>query len=427
MAHLQASRFLPALAALPLALAANGLAAESLEERVQRLEAALAQPSSDNSSATRYSFGGFIKVDAILSQYSGGERATAAVGDDFFVPSTIPVGGEQGDAQFDMQAKYSRIWFKTATQTEAGEISSHIEMDFGVNQIGDERISNSSAPRLRHAYVNWQYAKDSSFLAGQTWSTFFNVASLPETLDFVGPAATVFERQAQLRWTLGMGAKRSLMLALENPSTGLYGGDSGAPGDGDFDNNSLPDVVLRYNASAGALSYSFATVLREIAYQQDFSNGLGQSIEGDDSDIGYGLSLAAKWQLGRDDLKLQLNAGNLGRYLGLQSYRDGYIRANGDIELLDVYGGLIAYRHFWTPQWRSSLVLSASEADQPSNAPAGSPSAYRSAHANLLYSPVAALTLGAELIHGEKEVEGRVGGDDSGQLSRLQFSVKYVF
>ena len=397
--HRLSSRLLPSLAVLPLAVAAASVSAETLEERVARLETALAEKEAaavtGTKGNTQYSFGGYVKLDAMVSQYSGGERATSSVGDDFLVPSVIPVGGENGDAHFDMQAKHSRIWFKTSTQTDAGVISTHIEMDFGVNQIGDERISNSSVNRIRHAYVNWQYDDNSSLLAGQSWSTFFNVGTLPETLDFVGPVGTAFERQAQLRWTHGVGNGNSVMLAIENPSSGLNGGASGATGGGDFDNNSLPDVVVRYNGKSGDLSYSVATVLREIAYKENFTNNLAQPIEGDESEIGYGVSFSGKWQLGQDDLKFQLNAGNLGRYLGLQSFRDGYIESNGDIDLLDTVGGFIAYRHFWAPKWRSSFVLSASEADQPSNAPAGTPSAYRSAHANLLYSPVKALTLGA--------------------------------
>ncbi len=420
----------PRLVAAPLAVAAllsGQAAAESLEQRVQRLEAALADSKTAASSATSYRFGGYIKLDAMFSQYSGGERALASVGDDFLVPSVIPVGGEPGDAQFDMQARHSRIWFKTTSQTAAGSIATHIEMDFGVNQIGDERISNSSVSRVRHAYVSWQYGEGRSLLAGQSWSTFFNVGSLPETLDFVGPVGTVFERQAQLRWTLDLAAGSSLMVAVENPSSGLYGGDSGALGASDFDNNTLPDMVLRYNSRAGDLSYSLAGLLREIAYKETFTNALAQPVAGDDSELGYGLSISGKWQLGQDDLKFQLNAGHLGRYLGLQGFRDGYIGAGGDIDLLDTVGGFVAYRHFWAPKWRSSLVLSASAADQPSNAAVGTASAYRSAHANLLYSPVAALTLGAEWIHAEKRIKGRINGDDSGELDRLQLSVKYVF
>ncbi len=57
---------------------------------------------------------------------------------------------------------------------------------------GDERVSNSYAPRVRHAFFTYN-----NWLFGQTWMTFFNVGALPENLDFVGPAeSTVFGRQA---------------------------------------------------------------------------------------------------------------------------------------------------------------------------------------------------------------------------------------
>lgn len=425
-------------AALPLPVFAGtatseALYLETLVQRVARLEQALAEKEVSSSvkqikGATEYAFGGYIKLDAIASQYSDGERALAGVGDDFLVASVIPVGGESGDIHLDMHAKHSRIWFKTTTATELGTVGSYIEMDFGVNQIGDERISNSAASRIRHAYLNWQYDADSSILAGQTWSTFFNVGSLPDTLDFVGPVATLFERQAQLRWTRALSATSSLMLAVENPSSGLYGEDGSAAGASAYDNNALPDTVLRYNAKSGDFSYSFAALLRELAYKQSFTNSQAQAIRGDDSVYGYGLSFAGVWQVGADDIRLQLNAGNaLGRYLGLQTYRDGMIEDNGDIELIDTVGGYIAYRHFWAPQWRSSLVLSASSADKPNTVPATTAASYQSAHANLIYAPIPALNFGVEYIRATKTNERLVNGDDSGDVDRLQFSAKYTF
>ncbi|WP_323846750.1 hypothetical protein [Microbulbifer magnicolonia] len=33
-------------------------------------------------------------------------------------------------------------------------------------------------------------------LAGQTWPTFFNVGALPQSVDSIGPAGTIFERQS---------------------------------------------------------------------------------------------------------------------------------------------------------------------------------------------------------------------------------------
>ncbi len=408
-------------ALLPLAVAAalpSVTQAETLEERVARLEAQLAEKESSKGN-TEYSFGGYIKLDAIASSYSGGERPAAAVGDDFLVPSVIPIGGDSGDTNLDMHAKHSRIWFKTKTATDAGEISTHLEMDFGVNQAGDERISNSAANRLRHAFVKWQYDENSSLLAGQSWSTFFNVGSLPETLDFVGPVGTIFERQSQIRWTHGID-RGAFMIALENPSTGLLDGGAGVSNSA-YDNNTMPDVVVRYDGKAGDLSYSLAGVGREIAYKDT---------GGDDSTLGFGLSFSGKLMVGKDDIKFQINGGNLGRYMGLQSYRDGSIESNGEIELIDAIGGYIAYRHHWSEKLRSSLVLSASSASNPDSvqgAASTTPESYSSMHANLLYSPTAKLTLGTEYIHAEKTIEGQVNGEDSGDMDRLQFSMKYVF
>ena len=73
------------------------------------------------------------------------------------------------------------------------------------------------------------------------------------------------------------------MLAVENPSSGLYGEDGSAAGASAYDNNALPDTVLRYNAKSGDFSYSFAALLRELAYKQNFTNSQAQAIRGDDS------------------------------------------------------------------------------------------------------------------------------------------------
>jgi hypothetical protein len=117
----------------------------------------------------------------------------------------------------------------------------------------------------------------------------------------------------------------------------------------------------------------------------------------------------------------------LGRYLGLNSFNDGYIAADGDIETIDQYGLVLAYRHFWSPAWRSSFSLSMSGASNPSESElagaGGLAKAYQSAHANLWYTPAPGLQLGGELIYGTKELED---GRD-GSLSRLQLAVKYAF
>jgi len=428
------------LAMVPLALAASEVGAatpvleertvagHTMEARIEALEqellalkeaqkqtnAAAVRPLSLNETTT-FRYGGFVKFDAISSDYSDGEAATSALGEDFFIPSSIPVGGK-GDRRTDFSAKESRFYFTTITDAgDAGTIDTRIELDFQASSQGDERVSNSESSRIRHAYVNWSYAPGKALLAGQTWSTFFNVAALPDLLDFIGPVATIFERQAQLRWTSG-----PLQLALENPYNSLSNGD--------FDDSDTPDLVARYNGTSGDFSWSAAALLRELTYER---KALDESPV-DESERALAVSLAGKWQIGMDDLRLMVNSGKgLGRYLGVNAFKDGVVASDGRLEALKVTGALVAYRHFWSPKLRSNLSLSLAAADNPNDFGLDDdlPKSYRSLHANLIYSPVSNLDIGVEYLHAEKKLENFSGdlGDDKGTLDRLQMSVKYGF
>ncbi|WP_237055095.1 DcaP family trimeric outer membrane transporter [Microbulbifer sediminum] len=407
---------------------------EELQLRIQELQAQVAtlaeqareardreapvrdpEPTQPADGETQLEIGGYVKLDSAISDYSDGAAATAGIGEDFLVPSTIPVGGESGAAKYNAHAKSTRLFVKTRTKFGSGQVNTHLEIDAMASGQGDERISNSYAQRLRHAYVDWQMAAGRSLLAGQTWSTFFNVGALPEGMDFVGPVGTIFERQPQLRYTHGIGSG-SLQVAAENPATTLYSGTENP-----YDDNSTPDFVLRYNNSAGGLSYSVASMSRELAYDRD---------TGQESRRGFAISLSGKYQLGADDIRFMYSYGNaLGRYMGLNSYRAGIIDPEGDIELIDQSGGFVALRHFWSEKWRSNLVLSMTSADNPELVTDTTAAEYRSAHLNLLYSPLPQMTLGGEYIFASKQLENSSGtlADDEGDLQRMQFSVKYAF
>ncbi|WP_439106390.1 DcaP family trimeric outer membrane transporter [Congregibacter sp.] len=368
---------------------------------------------------TKFKYGGYVQLDAIASDYSEGKPA--AVMDDLFVPSLIPVepltGSGDSYTSTNIHAKSSRFYFGTETGTDAGKISSFIELDFILSGQGDERVSNSFSSRIRHAYLKWDYAENKSLLAGQAWSTFFNVGALPDLIDFVGPVGTVFERQPMIRWTSG-----PLQLAVENQTTRVN-----MPGGGSLvvDGQLMPDLVARYDAQAGTLNWSIAAIGRQLSYEK---RPIASEEVASDETYGYGLSLAGKWNLGRDDLRFMASYGDaLGRYMGLNSFNDGYIDANGDIDTIDQWGGFIAYRHYWSDHWRSNISLSASQASNPSLADydaAGSLAKYyRSMHVNLNYLPTPKLLLGGELLYGVKELEDGRDGD----MYRLQFAAKYVF
>ena len=368
---------------------------------------------------TKFTYGGYIQLDAINSDYSEGKPNNLI--EDFYVPSLVPVEPLTGNADSynstNFSAKTSRFFFTTATKTDAGTIGTRIELDFILSGQGDERISNSWSSRLRHAFVNWEYDTNSSILAGQSWSTFFNVGALPDVYDFVGPAGTIFVRQPQVRWTMG-----GLQLAVENPATRL----NDSNGSTVYDNGQqMPDLIARYNGKWNDLSWSAAAMGRELRYE----DRTDAAVEGDsDEQYGYALSFAGKWMFGKDDLRFMVNYGDaLGRYMGLNAFNDGYIKADGSIETFDQWGGFIAYQHYWSDRWRSTISASIAGADNPgTNQYAGANSLakeYQSAHVNLSWLPAPSLAIGGEVILASKELEDGRDGD----MSRVQLSVKYGF
>lgn len=427
-----------------LASSASMAASEDVEGRIAELERQLAELKTmmaNNTVAiennaeeievvrpirkgTEFKYGGYVQLDSITTDYQEGDPGNRLI-DDFLVPSLIPVEPKEGSADnfvdTNIHAKSSRFYFTTSTPTDAGTISSRIELDFMLSRNGDERISNSWNSRIRHAFVKWQYNEDSSILAGQTWSTFFNVAALPDLLDFVGPVGTIFDRQPLVRWTTG-----PWQFSVENPATRLNRVVDGLPQIRLDDAEDLPDLVARYNGKVGDLNWSFAAIARELGYE-DRSESNSFKMDSDE-EFGYGLSLAGKWMLGRNDLRFMASYGSaLGRYMGLNSYNDGYIADDGSIETIDQWGAFIAYQHYWAPKWRSTFSLSASGADNPDmsefmDADSLNKS-YQSFHANLNYFPAPRLQIGGEVAYAYRELEDGREGD----LYRIQFAVKHAF
>ena len=357
---------------------------------------------------TEFTYGGYIKLDAMWSDYSAGAPAGTSVGRDFYVPSTLTVGNDNSsDAVFDMHARESRFNFGTATLLDNGKtVKTKIELDFlAPAPGGNERVSNSYSPRIRHAFISYD-----GWLFGQTWSNFQNVGALPEALDFVGPAeGTVFVRQSQIKYTTG-----AWSFSLENPESTITTAGGGMAV---TDDASLPDFTARYTHNADWGNFVVTALARQLTYK----------VGGVDADeTSFGVSASGMVKLGEDNLKFMLTQGKgLGRYVGLNVAR-GAVLNGDDLDAIDSTSGFIAYQHKWNSQWRSTFLYSFLSADNDENLLAmyGDPTeSSQSYSANILYSPVKRLTFGAEFKHAERELESGVDGD----LDRLQFSVKYAF
>lgn len=163
---------------------------------------------------TNFTFKGFIKLDASVSDFSGGDLPTNSLGRDFYIPGLVPVGGESNGPDFDFNPRETRFIFAMDSERGGHDIGGLIELDFQVTSDGNERVSNSFTPRMRQAYITFD-----NWLLGQTWSTFQDVSALPDNLDFIGPTeGTVFVRQPMIRYSNG-----PWQIALEQPETEITG------------------------------------------------------------------------------------------------------------------------------------------------------------------------------------------------------------
>lgn len=415
---------LPLLAALPLAitlaspvLAMEDSDLETLKQRVAQLEAQQKVVAPAAASSTRFTYKGYVKADALFSQFSAGEVASTNGLRDFYSPSAIPVGSLPESTVFDAHAKQTRLVFGTETPVDGKSVKTHVELDFMSAIDGNERVSNGYEPELRQAFI--QYDR---WLIGQAWSNFQDVAALPDSLDFVGPTeGTVFSRQPQLRYTTG-----GLSLSAENAETSVteFTGTactttptntcSFVSGD-----NRLPDLTARYVWKGDFGHLSLGALLRELA-THDGTTGKKEN------ERGAGLSFSGKIKLGEhSDVRFMATTGSgIGRYVGLNIVNDVVKDANGALEAIDLTAGFVALHHQWSPRLRSMASVSMFTADNPvAKTGTSATSSVDSMMANLIWTPVDKLDVGIELTHATRETEDSKDGD----LDRVQFSSKYSF
>lgn len=360
---------------------------------------------------TRFSFGGFIKLDAMTTHASDGMIADGSAGRLFYFPGATPVtaDGNGRSASFsDVHAQFSRFWLGADTVTDGGDtLKAYIEADMyggGSNAFaGNEVITNTYALTLRQAYVSWNH-----WLAGQTWSNFQDVAALPDTVDFTGPSeGTVFSRQAQLRYTRG-----AWSFSLENPQTTVatYQGNGARLNSAD---DTVPDVTARWMRKGAWGHFTAAGMVRQLRQ-------LGET------DTGIAASVSGRFNIGdRDDLRYMVSGGQgIGRYLGFALGADSVLDETGGLHVQDGYGGFVAWRHAFTPKLRGNVVYSGAWLDNDARwTGEGVTERAESWRANLIYSPFPRLDIGAELSHAERRLENGRSGD----MDRLHTHVKYSF
>ncbi len=355
-------------------------------------------------SQTTLNVGGYAKLDIVYSDVSNGDNSL--FNKEFGARQSIPLDNATGEAEesalvFDAQE--SRLWVKSSTPTDMGLMKTHIEFDFDTGS-SSQVVSNSNGARIRHAYGSL-----GNFMAGQTWSLFMYLPSLPEINDFGGPVGTMFVRQGLVRYTVPMGGSTNLQIGLENPETFV----AGAIDDGVF-----PDIIVRLNSGGGWGKWSAAAMVRQLKIEDD-------TIPFDEEVTTVSGQLAGVLNVGsKDKLKAVINYGTLGRYNSLALMQDGFINSDGEIEGLNQTAGYIGYQHFWNDKWRTNLYYGYAKADDPTELQASSQvETATSLHANLMWNASKHTRIGLEYIRGTKE---QYDGEE-GTLNRIMLSTRFMF
>jgi hypothetical protein len=211
------------------------------------------------------------------------------------------------------------------------------------------------------------------------------------------------------------------MFSLEDPNPEVTGGTA---------TSRIPDVVASVQRTwFDRWHIRSSAVLRQITAiwdLDDTGNTEGQA-------TGWGLSLSGKasthyWNAqGMDNIMFQFNVGEgIGRYvndLNTVGGEDAIFDSVGNMEVLPVIAGFVAYQHWWHESARSTINLSWVNVDNFSfEADDAYDKTFRGA-VNYIWSPSPRIDLGVEVIYGTRENKN----EDDASATQLQLSTLYRF
>jgi len=344
--------------------------------------------------------GGFVKMSMVNTLDPLGT-------DDRFVTGLIPVGvasSTTNEGEVAVSARQSRLGIEIRDSTSYGPLRAFIEGDFA---------GTGDTYRLRHAFGQFRQV-----LAGKTWSTMVDNRATPEEIDFEGINGRIQARQPQVRYFPSFGRDLDLLIGLEDPAPDVTGGQGVSQ---------YPDIVASVRRNwADRWHVKTSLLLRQIEAEWDLDSSVS------DTEFGWGLSVSGKVGLEiwdeRDNILFQFNYGDgIGRYINDLQEVGGqdavFDPLTGELETLNVFSSYVAYQHWWRESLRSTLTYSWVDVD---NLDFQDDSAYARtdrAIINLLWSPVARVDVGGELLWGRRENKDGA----SGTARQIQFGAKYRY
>jgi hypothetical protein len=317
---------------------------------------------------------------------------------DRFVTATIPVesaANYDGGSQFNATTKGSSLSAEVRAPNLPGSPSFVYNNDFFGSGGG-------MAYRLKQLYGTIY-----NVTAGFTFSVWEDPDIWPDTVDFEGPNSVIFARQPTVRYMQKLSDKWHLNLGIQQPGSEIDTTNTDATGV-----NHLPDVGFNVRWEDSARGHiHLAGMFRQL--------GANSPTLGEQTTTGWGINAAAGLNVfERDSIQLQVTYGegifrwandnfSYGGFAGGDAAFDAY----GKLQALEYTAFLFGYTHHWSDEWRSTVSAGhlhlSSEASQ-------SGAAYHEttyASANAVWQMRKRLSLGFELLYGEKVQKDNQSGD----------------
>ena len=193
--------------------------------------------------STLLKIGGYFKTDFIYDGKPAGNP-------DSFIPSSFPQDAPGvNNSTVSIRPTRLSLDFRVPVNT-LGDVRFYVEGDF----FG----SNSTTPRLRHAYTQVK-----NLLIGQTFSNFQDPDAGPDTLDFQGPNSQVAIRNPQIRYSVKLGENSPVSGSpIEKASSDIL---FTTPQFTSQPNSPVPDTVVTFRHDYDSGHIQFGSLFRDIA------------------------------------------------------------------------------------------------------------------------------------------------------------------
>lgn len=314
---------------------------------------------------------------------------------------------EPDSVRSDFTLAASRIGFLAKDLGGNPNVSARLEADFWTNNgKGDGGL------RIRHAhlkYYNWTF--------GQAWSLMSTPEISTEAVDYSLLLGGSVLRAPQISYAFRIDPENTWNVGLEY----MAGGDR---------SSALPALTTKYVHQSGPL---------HLLAQGFVNEKQAQTATGDINKVGWGVGVGGRYRFD-DKNSIQGNYFHIvgdqriAAFLTQGSTTDGAawggdysVNVGEDELLLNSFNSLnIGFTHKFTPKWRSSISASLVDFDDSSDYARANPETNQRLTdyvANLIYSPVPNINLGAEYHHGKRETFDNKEAD----VSRINLSANYSF